>query len=147
MSDDQVKAEKLAKANAKRSEVNTKYSQISENKSQKSSVDKKIERLKSAKKDIETAITDMKSQKKTLLSNLQKFDSGTFTGDRKNKYIRALNEAGNAIDKMIAKHESNKLTIDKKIAELGGLSHSLDSIISILSDSVNLLLSEIATLI
>ncbi|MBC9722788.1 MAG: DUF5082 family protein [Lactobacillus sp.] len=147
LSDEQAKAEKIAKANSKRSEVNSKRSQISENKSKKNTVDRKIERLKAAKKEVENAITAMKTQKRILLSNLQKFDSGKFSGERKDKYIEALDEAGNAIDKMIAKHEANKLVIDAKITELGGLSHSLDSIISILSDSINFLLSEIATLI
>lgn len=146
MSEDKEKAKKAAKASAKRASVRDKKSKIRSHQTKKNTVDDKLKRLRTAKQDLNKAMQAIKTQKKQF-TTLEDFSGEDFSGDRKDKYERALREAINEIDKILSKHTANKMRIDAEIIVLEGQSLHLSSVINLLSDAVNVLMSEIASLV
>jgi prefoldin subunit 5 len=83
----------------------------------KAELEAKIEKLEKAKQEITTALTSVSGFSKGL-SSLKDTGSGSFKGDRKDKFDKKVGDVQKVLTTFKKGHKANKSKIDEKIQKL-----------------------------
>lgn len=117
MSDDEAKQRKRMQAAQKRAQARRLEGERTIIQGKKAELEEKIEKLEKAKQEIDTALTSVSGFAKGL-SSLKDAGSGSFQGDRKDKYDKKVGDVQKVLTAYETKHKGNKGKIDKKIQKL-----------------------------
>lgn len=117
MSDDEAKQRKRMQASQKRAQARRLEGERAIIKGKKAELEAKIEKLEKAKQEITTALTSVSGFSKGL-SSLKDAGSGSFKGDRKDKYDKKVGDVQKVITTYETGHKDNQSKIDKKIQNL-----------------------------
>lgn len=143
MSDDEAKQRRRIQASQKRTQAKQLEGQRTIAQGKKDELDEKIEKLEKAKQQVTTALTSLSSFSSGL-SSLK--GSGSFRGDRKDKYIKKIGDADKKLKTYSKTHTENQKKIDEKLKQLKEDQQKLSMTIGSLSTRIGSLYSAAAQL-
>ena len=141
MSDEAIKAQKIALAAGKRAEASHLSSQVNTAQANKNQIDQKIRELEKAIRELSREILSIHQLKSTVSSQLKSISGSNFKGTRRNKYNEKVRKVDSDLSKYATKNQENLQTFQRKLSNLQEEAQREAMTISSLNSQISALLS------